>query len=142
MDLFTAFTDTPEQARERHFEEMLGDAMKKQWDEDQATVKARGDIPDWIGEPSPLSRDKARLLELLFEVGAVRWSSHISKNNQDVTKAMGLNSVANAKAVLDMCCKEGLVTSRLYRNERIFELSQMGEFSLEEHQIEVELGLI
>lgn len=123
-------------------EQQLGDAMREQWKEDLDVVRQRGIIPDWIGEPSQLSKDKARLLDLLYEVGFVTWDSNPSKNNRTVTKAIGLNNTGNAKAVIDMCCKDGLVSSRLYRGNQIFEMTMEGEFALEEWQIDVEMGLI
>jgi len=120
-------TPTPSQ------EEALGQAMRKQWQEDQQVVRERGIIPDWVGEPSPLSKDKARLLNLLYESGSITWSSGHSQNNRDVTSAMGLQSTGNAKAVIDMCYRDKLITSRIYRGSQIFELTLEGEFALEEH---------
>ena len=120
----------------------IGVAMRKQWEADSESVRDRGVIPDWIGEPRPLSKDKARLLEYLYDHGYVAWHNYPCQNNRDVTKAIGLNNTGNAKAVIDMCFREGLIESRLYRGDQVFQLAQDGEYALEEHQIEVELGLV
>jgi len=123
-------------------EDALRVAMKRQWDTDVDVIRQRGVIPDWMGEPSPLSRDKARLLSLLYEVGYIAWHKHPGPNNRDVTKRMGLNNTGNAKAVIDMCIDAGLVSSRIYRGETIFEMTMEGEHSLEEYELEVELGIL
>lgn len=123
-------------------EEALGRAMSKQWQEDLEIIRERGVIPDFLGEPSPLSKDKARLLELLYECGSIEWHSVTDKNNREVTKAMGLSNTGNAKAVIAQCCAEGLVSSRVYRGAQIFELTMIGEFALDEHQENVRLGWV
>jgi hypothetical protein len=53
-----------------------------------------------------------------------------------------LRNTANAKAVIDMCLKEKLVSSREYRGNVIIEMTQAGEFALDEYQLEVELGIL
>lgn len=136
------FDYSPDDEYERNHEEALQDAMREQWKRDLATVRERGVITDWIGEPSPLSKDKARLLELLYDCGCVTWSSNPSKANQETTKAMGFQSQANAKACIDACLKEGLVVSRLYRGNMVFEMTAEGEYALEEHNLEIELGIL
>jgi len=139
-DLFDTHLDdnpaTPSQ------EEALRRAMQKQWQDDLEAVSERGVIPDWIGEPRPLSKDKARLLGLLYEVGSVSWTSSPSKNNRQVTEAMGLQSTGNAKAVIDMCLREKLAATRIYRGALIVEMTQEGEYALEEYQLDVELGIL
>lgn len=127
---------------ERHHEEALQDAMREQWKRDLATVRDRGIVPDWVGEPRPLSRDKARLLELLYDVGCVTWSNNPSRTNQDTTKAMGFQSQANARACIDACLRDGLVVSRLYRGNMVFEMTMEGEFALDEWQLDRELGVL
>ena len=127
---------------ERRHEEALQDAMREQWKRDLATVRDRGFIPDWVGEPRPLSRDKARLLELLYDCGCVTWTNNPSRTNQDTTKAMGFQSQANARASIDACLKEGLVVSRLYRGNMVFEMSMEGEFALDEYMLDRELGIL
>lgn len=127
---------------EPHEHDALQSAMRAQWHRDQAEVRTSGRIPDWIGEPRPLSKDKARLLELLYDIGCVTWSSNPSKGNQEVTRAMGLNSTANAKAVIDQCMRDGLVTSRLYRGNQVFEMTMSGEFALDEWQLDREMGIL
>ena len=123
-------------------EDALRIAMQKQWEDDQKIIRQRGIIPDWFGEPSPLSRDKARLLSLLYDIGYITWSKHYCSNNREVTKQIGLNNTGNAKAVIDACLKEGLISSRIYRGEVVFEMTMEGEHSLEEWQLEVELGIL
>ncbi len=127
---------------ERNHEEALKDAMTEQWKRDLATVRYRGVIPDWIGEPSPLSKDKARLLELLYDCGCVTWTNNPSPTNRETTKAMGFRSQANAKACIDACLKEGLVVSRLHRGNMVFEMTMQGEFALDEWQLNCELGIL
>lgn len=136
MDLFDVTHDDIDQTNE----EALGIQMRAQWDADQRIVRERRVIPDWIGEPSPLSQDKARLLNVLYECGCVAWSSTPCKGNRDVTNAIGLESTANAKAVIDECNKLGLVSARHYRGQMIFEMTMDGEFALDEYQQEKELG--
>lgn len=120
----------------------MHDAMQDQWKRDIATVQERGVVPDWIGEPRPLSRDKARLLELLYDCGCVTWTNNPSKVNQDTTKAMGFQSQANAKACLDACLKEKLISCRLYRENQVFEMTSEGEYALEDWQMEIEMGIL
>ena len=127
---------------ERHHEDALQDAMREQWKRDLAAVHDRWVIPDWIGEPRPLSKDKARLLSLLYDVGCVTWSSNPSRANQDTTRAMGFQSQANARACIDACMKDGLVVSRLYRGNMVFEMTMAGEFALDEWQLDCELGIL
>ena len=55
---------------------------------------------------------------------------------------MGLNNNANAKAVLDMCQRDGLITSRLYQGKQVFEMAQEGEFALEDFLLEKEMGFL
>ena len=123
-------------------EDALRIAMQKRWVEDQQEIRERGVFPDWLGEPSPLSKDKARLLTLLYDVGHVKWTQHPGQNNRNVTRDIGLRNVANAKAVIDMCLKDNLVSSREYRGNVIIEMTQAGEFALDEYQLEVELGIL
>ncbi len=123
-------------------DDALAIAMVKQWERDKARIAERRVIPDWMGEPSPLSKDRARLLELLYDAGCVEWTGNPSKNNNRVTKAMGLNNNANAKAVLDMCQRDGLITSRLYQGKQVFEMAQEGEFALEDFLLEKEMGFL
>lgn len=138
MDLFSITYDDPESDHQI----ALRDAMQDQWRKDQSTIRSQGRVPDWIGEPSPLSRDKARLLTLLYDQGCIYWTGHPSRNNQDVTERIGLQKTANAKATIDACLRAGLIESRLYRGEQVFQLTHEGEFALDEYQIDVELGIL
>jgi hypothetical protein len=55
---------------------------------------------------------------------------------------MGFQSQANAKACIDACMKDGLVVSRLYRGNQIYEMTMEGEFSLDEWQLDREMGIL
>lgn len=151
-DLFTQHDDQDD----------LRAAMQAQWQKDCAEIKRRRIIPDWKGEPKPLSKDKAALLEYLYEHGFLAWPKSPSKEKLAVARLIGYETkparkiqealdlgldentiaVANAKAVIDWCLAEGLIETRLYRGQEIYQMTQDGEYALEEWQIERELGFL
>lgn len=124
------------------FEAEYGRLLRKQWEDDLETVRQRGVIPDWIGEPKPLSVDKARLLEVLYDRGCVSWTSNPSRNNRDVTRAIGLTSTANAKQVIDACVSAKLAKYEQYNGSLVIVMTQEGEFALEEYQLDMEMGIM
>lgn len=140
MDLFSEqhTYSMPEYTCEDKFRE----AVKKQNAISEFVVRERGIYPDWLGEPEPLSKDKARLLTVLYEQGFITWASSTCKENMDVVQAIGLQKEANAKAVLKDCLALGLTTSRIWRGKQIFELTHKGEHALHEYLLEKELGII
>lgn len=124
-------------------------AMQKQWQKDCAEIKRRRIIPDWKGEPKPLSKDKAALLQHLYDHGYVVWPSKPGKERIEVARILGYTerhdgtiAVANATAVIDWCEANGLIEPRVYRGQRVYQMTQEGEYALEEWQIERELGFI
>jgi hypothetical protein len=140
MDLFTEHD--PEQ-------EAMRDAMQKQWRKDCKEIKAKRIIPDWKGEPKPLSKDKAALLQYLYDHGFIAWPSapgpervRAAKMLGYTEKADGTIAVANAKAVIDSCLRDGLIEARLYRGQQVLQMTQDGEYALEEWQIEREMGFL
>jgi hypothetical protein len=124
------------------FYHRLRDAMRDQWESDNAEIKRQGRIPDWYGEPKPLSKDKARLLQYLYDHGFIEWTNSPSANNTAVTKSIGLNSTVNAKGVIDQCIREQLIEHRIHQGKVIFQMTHHGEFALEEWQIDRELGIV
>lgn len=137
MDLFSANSTKQTPCRE----DELRAAMEAQWKADKAKVRERGVIPDWIGEPRPLSRDRAAVLELLYEIGCIEWNGNPSRNNQIVARQIG-RPVAHIKGLLDAMKAEGLLSARLWDGKPIWEMTQTGEYALEEWQLERELGIL
>ena len=123
-------------------DDALLDAMQYQWRADQAKVRQQGRIPDWIGEPHPLSKDKARLLEYLYDAGYVEWTGNPSQSNIDVARKIGLTSTINARVVIDQCHRAGLIVQSIYRERVVFQLTHEGEFALDEYQLDRELGIL
>ena len=123
-------------------EDALALAMGKQWQDDQDAVRASGRVPDWYGEPKPLGKDKARLLQHLYEVGCIEWTGNPSRGNTEVTRAIGLNSTINARQVILECHKAGLIEQRLYRGRVVFQLTHEGEFALDEYLLDVQYGIV
>ena len=138
MDLFSApQPDTYEQTQE----EVWRDAMQKQWQRDKERVKQRRIIPDWEGEPKPLSRDRARILELLYDVGCFEWTGNPSKNNERVASVIK-QPIANVKGLLKLMEQEGLIASRMYRGKQVWEMLQAGEYALEDFWLDQEMGFL
>jgi hypothetical protein len=143
-------------------QDALQKAMLELWEADKATVAQRRIIPDWIGEPEPLSKDRAALLEYLYENGCIYWQSGPSKEKITIAKLIGYSehentnkhpsfdfglpdmtiAIANAKAIIDDCEKSGLIEAKLYRGRKAYELTQSGEYALEDFMIERELGFL
>ena len=146
----------------RNFEDDLRDAMASKWEADIAVIAKRRVIPDWKGEPKPLSRDKAALLEYLYEHGFIVWQSGPSKEKAAVAKIMGYSerrrpernpgfdlglpdatiAIANAAAVIDSCEREGLIEKKLYRGQEVYQMTIDGEFALNDWQLEREMGFL
>lgn len=148
------FFDTPNPQ-----EEALADAMQRQWDADNDKVRKRGIVPDWIGEPRPLSKDRVALLNILYEIGYVEWPKAPSRQKSEVARQMGYKdiytgkfdmfgneivrlAVDNAKAVIDSMVREGLIEWREYRGGNVLQMTNEGEYALEDWQIEQELGFV
>ena len=156
MELFNA-APAPD-----HEQDALRESMFELWEADKKTIKERRVIPDWIGEPEPLSKDRAALLEYLYENGCIFWQSGPSKEKVRIAKLMGYKehetkndhpsfdlglpntsiAVANAKAVIDDCKKQGLIEVKEYQGRMVYQLSAEGEFALEDWQLERELGFL
>ncbi len=155
MDLF----DTPNPNAE--FEHRLADAMRKQWQADQAEVKRRRIIPDWIGEPKPLAKDKAAFLELILRNGRVVWTNSPSQNNREVAHAMGykarlkpadefslfdapqeVNIISSAKAAIAALARDGMIEGRAVPDGIEYAMTIEGEYALEDWQLERELGFV
>ncbi len=156
MNLFDY--DNPTAAQE----EKLGRLMELQWQLDKQVVKNRHVVPDWIGEPEPLSKDRARLLELIYQNSYVSWTPNPSNHNVRVAKDMGLNDrvkegtadlsllgeddrvniCVTAKAIIDGCKNAGLVKQTMRDGRYEYEMTLDGEYALEEWQTERELGFV
>lgn len=141
MDLFNREPENDQDA--------LREAMRAQWESDLATVKNRRVIPDWIGEPNPLSKDKAALLEYLYDNGYIVWTDKPGKERIEVARILGYEerddgsiAAANAKYVVNSCLRDGLVETRIYRGKQIIQMTTEGEYALSDWQIERELGFI
>ena len=145
---------TPDELDYLNSQKDLKHKMHKQWLHDLEVVKDRRVVPDWVGEPRPLSKDRAALLEYLYENGCI-YFPHSAICRKDlmervrVAKLMGYVerddgsiAVANAKAVIDDCKKQGLIEMREYQGRMVYQLSAEGEFALEDWQLERELGFL
>jgi hypothetical protein len=140
MDLFTPENPNAET------EQALADAMRAQWLADKATIKAQRRYADWMGEPKPLSRDKAALLEYLYEHGAFYWTQSASAHNLKAVAVFGYNdspkATINARATLDAMVKAGLIEVRARGDKLEYSMTQEGEFALADWQLERELGFL
>ena len=133
----------------RNYEDDLREAMEAQWQDDIAVIEMRRVIPDWFGEPRPLSRDKAALLEYLYEHGFIAWPKTPGPERVKVAKILGYQerddgsiAVTNAKAVIDGCFRDGLIETSLYRGQEVYQMTMEGQFALAEWQVERELGFL
>jgi hypothetical protein len=155
MDLF----DSPNPNAETELR--LADMMRAQWETDLAEVKRRRIIPDWVGEPKPLAKDKAAFLELIHRNGRVTWTNNPSRNNKDIALAMGykprlkpadgfnlfdvpqeVNIVSSAKAAIASLEREGLIDANPVSDGVEYTMTTEGEYALEDWQIEQELGFV
>jgi hypothetical protein len=155
MELFDAHNPSAEA------EYRLADIMREQWKADLATVKERGIIPDWIGEPKPLAKDKAAFLELILRNGSVTWTSAPSRGNNEIALTMGykqrdkecdafnlfdnresINITASAKAAIKSLAQAGLIEGRPVENGIEYSMTLEGEYALEDWQSERELGFV
>jgi hypothetical protein len=139
MDLFIPNND----------QDTIRTAMEKQWQSDIDAIKLRRIVPDWKGEPKPLSKDKAALLEYLYENGFIEWPKTPGPDRIKVAKILGyverddgMIAVTNAKAVIDACYRDKLIETSLYRGKEVYQMTQDGEYALEEWQIDRELGFL
>jgi predicted transcriptional regulator len=138
MDLFSA----PQHQNVNHSQEdALQKAMRAQWEKDKAKVADRRIIPDWIGEPRPLSKDRARILELIYEIGCIEWTNNPSEKNAIIARSLK-QPVANVKGLLKSMQKEGLIKARIYDKSQTWEMTSSGEYALEDWQLERELGFL
>lgn len=134
-DLFN-YDQYPEEAA-------LGEAMARHHQEyDIPIIRERGVVPDWMGEPEPLSKDKARVLSYLYEHGCFSWTPKTSRNNRDMVEAVSLGTQAYAKSVIDEMMRLDLIETRMYHGDLVFEMTQQGEFALEEYELDKELGIL
>lgn len=157
MDLFNQTPPTDYD----YEQDALREAMLELWEADKAIVSQRRFIPDWIGEPEPLSKDRAALLEYLYENGSLVWPKTPGPDRVKAAKILGYVeradkntssldlgieaatiAVANARAIIDACLSDGLIEARLHRGQEIMQLTQEGEYALEDYMLERELGYI
>ena len=156
MDLFDAPNPNAE------MELRLADMMRAQWEIDKAEIKRRRIIPDWIGEPKPMAKDKAAFLELILRYGFVMWTTNPSRNNKAISEAMGykqrpkrdgfsglgldipndVNIVSSAKAAIIALEREGLIEGTPVCDGIEYAMTIEGEYALEDWQIERELGFV
>jgi hypothetical protein len=141
-------------------ENRLRIAMADQWKNDLEVVSKRGVIPDWIGEPKPLSKDKAAFMDIVHNNSYVLWTKTPSKNNKDIARAMGyvdrergdaydifgekprVDIIVSAKAAIDALVRESLVKGVNVEGGIEYELTMNGEYALREWHIDRELGIL
>lgn len=129
MDIFT---NPPPDAEQ----DALRDAMAEQYAEDARVIAEQGRIPDWWGEPRPLEKSLARVLNYAYEVGPFSWTASASANNRRLTSAFGFHSPINAYDAVSRCHADGLLE---YGNGSYW-LSQQGEYALEDWRDEAEVS--
>lgn len=120
-------------------EDALHDAMQRQWDADVATVKERGVIPDWEGEPSPLDKSLARVLNYAYESGFIIWTSRPSRKRTETIAALKFNNLANVEDTIHRCVELTYLEARLYNGDEVYQLTQEGEEALGDWMIDAEL---
>jgi len=159
MDLLDALETEAEQERIRS-EEALEEAMLSHWRSDLMEVERRRIVPDWIGEPKPLPKDKATFLNMILRDGFVTWTASPSRNNRMIARAMGyvdrekqgtaednifgvnddVNIVAAAAAAIKNLVDDGMVKGVVGRNgDTEYEMLTPGEYALEDWILENEL---
>lgn len=120
-------------------EDALHDAMKRQWDADVATVRDRGITPDWEGEPSPLDKSLARVLNYAYENGFIIWTSRPSRKRTETIAALKFNNLANVEDAISRCVGLTYLEARLYNGDEVYQLTQEGEEALADWMIDAEL---
>jgi hypothetical protein len=115
----------------------LREAMQRQYEHDAAVIRADGRIPDWFGEPRPLEKSLARVLNYAYEQGPFQWTNQPSANNRRLTSAFGFRSPINAQDAVNRCYKDGLLE---FDKSGVYYLAQAGEYALEEWHLEAEVA--
>jgi hypothetical protein len=152
------FFDTPNPSADA--ENRLRVAMEAQWRQDLDDIRDQRRIPDWIGEPKPLSKDRAAILQMLYNRGSVIWTKTPSKANRDIARAIGykdrsrgddfdlfggkdqVDIIVIAKSAFDGMVKAKLICARPVSNGIEYAMTDEGEYALEDWQIERELGFV
>lgn len=129
MDIFT--NQQPDTGQDA-----LRDAMAEQYAEDARIIASDGRIPDWWGEPRPLEKSLARVLNYTYEVGPFSWDNRATANNRRLTSAFGFHSPINAYDAVLRCHDDGL----LEYGDGVYYMSQQGEYALEEWLDEAEVS--
>lgn len=111
-------------------------AMIAQYAHDAAVIKKQGRIPDWYGEPRPLDKSLARVLNYAYENGPFEWTERATANNRKLTAAFGFRSPINAHEAVISCHNQGL----LKYDDGVYYMSEHGEYALEEWHLEAEVS--
>jgi hypothetical protein len=114
-------------------------AMREQWDRDVAETRSQGRIADWMGEPRPLDKSLARVLNWSYENGCFEWTPSPSHNNRKMTAAFGFNSPINANEAVTRCIRMGLIEAHASKGAIRYQMTHAGEYALDEWQIEAEV---
>jgi hypothetical protein len=114
-------------------------AMQEQWEQDKATIAAQGRIPDWMGEPRPLDKSLARVLNWTYENGCFEWTGVASHNNRKMTAAFGFTSPINAHEAVTRCIKMGLLEAYTHKGVVRYQMTIQGEYALDEWHLEAEI---
>ena len=115
-------------------------AMREQWEQDKAKIAKRGIIPDWMGEPRPLDKSLARVLNWTYVNGSFEWTATASAGNRKMTAEFGFNSPVNAHEAVERCKKFGLLDQYIKNGRGYYNLTQAGEYALEEWELEAEIN--
>jgi hypothetical protein len=140
-------------------EQALLDAITEEHQEANRYAASNGIWPDWKGEKKDIAKDKGRLLNHLYEHGCIVWNNGPSQNKIKIAEIIGYKAksradshnlfngtddpviaVTNAKALIDECHREGLISTRIYDGDIIYELESFGEILLEEYLDEQSLN--
>jgi hypothetical protein len=120
-------------------EDVYRELLEDQFSRDKQVISDRGVIPDWMGEPRPLDKSLARVLNWTYENGCFEWSGVPSNNNRKMTGAFGFRSSVNAHEAVSKCHSMGLLETYVDKGATRFQLTQAGEYALEEWELEVEI---
>lgn len=129
MEIFTSTPPDPDQ-------DALLTAMEQQWHRDVDVIKSQGRIPDWYGEPYPLEKSLARVLNYTYEEGSFAWDARATPNNRRMTAAFGFRSPVNAYDAVFKCHELGLIEY----DGGLYYMTQKGEYALEEWHLEAEVS--